>query len=113
VDVEKTIEFILEQQAQLVVRVQQLGDAQANLSGTVNQVILVVGQLAAAERNTQLQLRETQQQIQEQVRQTQQQIQELVAAQRRTDEKLQGVAENLDALIQVIQKLIHRDGRQS
>lgn len=101
-DVEKTIEFILEQQAQLVVRVQQLGEAQANLAAgmmrqeeIVNQVILVVGQLAAAERNTQ------------------QQLQELVAAQRRTDEKLQGVAENLNALIQVIQKLIHRDGRQT
>ncbi len=94
--------FILEQQAQLVVRVQQLGEVQANWAaammrqeGIVNQVISVVAQLAAAERNTQLQL------------------QELVAAQRRTDEKLQGVAENLNALIQVIQKLIHRDGRQA
>ncbi len=100
-EVEKTIEFILEQQAQLVVRLDQLTEVHQRLAQNqlglseiqsrqqemINAVITVVGQLANEQRNFVQDLRE--------LREAQQQTQQ-----------------NLNALIKVVDDLIRRDGRR-
>lgn len=107
-DVEKNIEFILEQQAGFVVHLQQLGEIQSRQQGILDRVLTIVGQLGEAAG----QLAEAQQR-------TDQTVRELAEAQQRTDqklrevgEKLEGVADNLNALIKVVDELVRRNGRK-
>ncbi len=115
-DVEKTMQFILEQQAQFWAGLQQtreandaghaafqseqrrLGQHQSQLVETqarqqvmLNDLISVVGQLPAHQKTF---------------------AEQTAAAQQRTEEKLQDVTNNLNALIKIVDDLVRRDGQQ-
>jgi len=108
-DVEKTIEFILNQQAEFAAGMQQLREefreeekqrreADSELRDGLTRMVAVVNQLAVAKR--------------EFAQYTEQRFQQLAQAQQRTEEKLQGVADDLNALIKVVDDLVRRDGRR-
>lgn len=88
-EMQKTIRFILEQQAQFTVDIQQLRESQAKTDGTVNQLTAVVTLLAAETRAGFQELRGS--------------ISALVDAQIRTDEKVKELNDHLrgkiDALV--------------
>jgi len=110
-DVEKTVQFLLEQQAQFAAQQQQLAAQQQQFQRDLEDLRGVVGRLAGVVQGvvgvTQQLGGVTQQLAQIQDRQ-QQQIGELIAAQKHTDERL-------DALIKVVDDLVRRNGsgRQS
>ena len=105
-DVEKTMQFVLDQQAQLVVSVQKLGEAHAVLAADmqrlqgaqarqqemIGQVVSIVRDLAIAHRD----LAES----------TDRRFRELA-------DKVQDVTDNLNALIKIVDELIRRDGPRS
>lgn len=94
------MEFILEQQAQLTARMQQLGEAHAVLEA--DQKRLAQNQLGLAEMQTRQQ---------EMIGNVVTIVGTLVQAQQRTEQRVQEVSENLNALIKVVDDIIRRNGR--
>lgn len=107
VDVEKTVHFILDQQAQFAVGMQQLREAHEALTGEVRRVA-----------QNQLALAESQGRQQEMIGQSVTIVRQLAENQQRTDQRVKELAEsqhhtdqNLNALIKTVDELIRRDGR--
>lgn len=102
-EINRRIEFILEQQAQFVADLQSLRDVQAadsafmresyhTLTGAVTTLVNLVGRLAEAQERTDAK------------------IAELAQAQARTDERLAQTNERLNIFINVVERYISRNG---
>ncbi len=105
-DVEKTMQFILDQQAQFWASLQQMREAEAAAHAALETeqkrqqevlggVIAVVAQLATG-----------QQVLVEAQKRTEERVQELSA-------RVQDVTDNMNALIKVVDDLVRRDGQRS
>jgi len=93
-DVEKTIEFLLSQQAQLFAGLQEMREVQSRQQELVTQLIGIMSQQATGlDRLT------------EAHRKTEANLQTLT-------EKVDGLADNLNALIKVVDDLVRRDGQR-
>lgn len=95
-DVEKTIEFILGQMADFAVGMQQLRESQAELRDGLVRTVEVVNQLAVAQR--------------EFAQYTEQRFQALTDEVRELTGEVRTIADNLNALIKVVDDLVRRDG---
>ncbi len=93
-DVEKTVEFLVNQQAQLHVEQQRQAENHTRLQELVHNLVGVVSQLATEQRQFQKEVRQSQKELR-------QSLKELSQAQIKTEEKLR-------ALIQVVR----RNGRR-
>jgi len=116
-DLEKSMQFVLEQQAQFWATLQKLGEAHMVLEA--DQKRLAADQKRLAEN--QLELARMQSQQQEMIGGVVMAVGELVQAQKRTEQRVQELAEaqqrtdqNLNALIKVVDDVIRRgrDGRR-
>lgn len=113
-ELNRKIEFILEQQAQFVADIQQLREVQAadsafmresyqTLTGAVTTLVNLVGRLAEAQERTDARLAEF-------AARTDAKIAELAEAQARTDERLAQTDERLNIFINVVERYISRNG---
>lgn len=96
-EMQKTMEFIVEQQAQFVVNMQKLEETQARseervgeLEGAMVTVVNLVGQLAAAQERTDARLSQL--------------ATEIAEAQKRTEAALAESSERLNSLIIVVER---------
>lgn len=103
-DVEKTIQFMIEQQARFDTQLSRLVDVQIGLTetqsrqqGMIGQLTDVVGQLAQVQKHTNHELEELRRRTEE--------------ADRRLDEKLEQLTGNVNALIKMMDEWIRGDGR--
>jgi ABC-type transporter Mla subunit MlaD len=105
-DVEKTIEFVLQQQAQFSIDLNELGKTVAGLANNVASLTQIVTTVVT---------------VQEQMLRSQRALEErmdrLVQSQmatderlRSTDERLRSTDERLNVLISVVEKLVSRNG---
>lgn len=100
-DIEKTMQFILEQQAQTGVR--------------LDQVTVRLDQLTAAHQRLaedQLELARLQSQQQGMIGSLVTIVGELAQTQKRTDQRVNDLTENMKGLIKVVDDLVRRDGRR-
>ena len=95
-EVEKRIEFIIEQQAQFASDIQILRERQSHLTDALVTVVGVVGQLAEAQQRTDARLAELAAHVDEK-------FAELAEAQARTDDRLNG-------LIDAVERFVSRNG---
>jgi hypothetical protein len=113
-EVNRKLEFIIEQQAQFVADIHSLREVQAadsafmresyhTLTGAVTTIVNVVGQLAEAQQRTDAKLAEL-------AARTDARFAELAEAQARTDERLAQTDERLNIFINVVEKYISRNG---
>ena len=113
-DVEKTIEFLLQSHAQQEANLGSLTGSMRELTSVVRE--LALAQVRTEERVQELTLlqREHSDVVRElalaQVR-TEERVQELAVLQRDHSESLKQTRENLDALIRVVDELARRNGR--
>jgi hypothetical protein len=116
-EINRKLEFIIEQQAQFVADIHSLREAQAadsafmresyhTLTGAVTTIVNVVGQLAEAQQRTDAKLAEL---VEAQAR-TDARVAELTEALARTDERLAQTDERLNIFINVVEKYISRNG---
>jgi hypothetical protein len=95
-EVEKRIEFIIEQQAQFASGIQILGEKQSHLTDALVKAVGIVGQFAEAHQRTDARLAELAAHADEK-------FAELAEAQARTDNRL-------NVLIDVVEKFVSRNG---
>ena len=95
-EVEKRMEFIIQQQAQFVSDIQILRERQSHLTDALVTVVGVVGQLAEAQRRTDARLAELAAHVDEK-------FAELAEAQARTDDRL-------NVLIDAVERFVSRNG---
>jgi hypothetical protein len=95
-EVEKRIEFIIEQQAQFASDIQILRERQSHLTDALVTVVGIVGQLAEAQQRTDARLGELAAHADEKFAQ-------LAEAQARTDDRL-------NVLIDAVEKFVSRNG---
>ncbi len=105
-DVEKTVQFILDQQAAFASGLEQLRENQATFASGLEQLREQQATFATEVRQNYLGLVEVQ---------TRQQtmINQLIGTVGQLTEKVQDIADKLDALIKVVDDLVRRDGRPS
>jgi len=103
-DVDKTIEFLLENQARFDAQLSRLFETQSHQQEMIGQLAGVVSQLAVVQQRANDNLEELR-------RRTEEEQQRAQAAERRLDEKLENLTDNMNALIKTIDDLIRRDGR--
>lgn len=89
-EMQKTMQFIVEQQAQFTVDIQQLKESQAKTEGNVNQLTGIVAQLAAATNAGFQELRDS--------------IAALVDAQIRNEESIKETSEAVKNLTAVVDR---------
>lgn len=111
-DLDKKIEFIIDQQAQFTADIQVLREVQAVqaadsrlLKDAVMTIVGLVGKLAEAQERTEARLIESQ-------TRTETRFAELAEAQTRTDEKVAKVAESLNIFINVVERHISGNGNK-
>ena len=98
-DLDKKIEFIIEQQAQFTADIQALREVQAIQTDAVMTIVGLVGKLAEAQERTEAKLEAR--------------FTELAAAQTHTNEKVAEVAERLNIFIDVVERHISRNGNNN
>jgi chromosome segregation ATPase len=118
-DMQRTIEFLLNQQAQFAADMQTLTQKTDTLAtgvtglvGVVGHVVTSLDRLAELQQQTQVDLRETQQQLretQQQLRETDAHLRETDVRLRDTDARLQGTDGRLNSLIQLFERHLHED----
>ncbi|MBV9209300.1 MAG: hypothetical protein JOZ52_01655 [Acidobacteria bacterium] len=105
-EMQRKMEFIIDQQAQFAVDIQQLQESQSKLAKALITVVGMVGGLS-----------EAQDRLSEAQDRTDAQIKELTAAQERTETRMNELAksqaatdERLNIFINVVERLISRNG---
>lgn len=116
-EINRKLEFIIEQQAQFVADIHSLREVQAadsafmresyrTLTGAVTTIVDLVGKLAQAQERTDARLAEL---AVAQAR-TDAKVAELAEAQARTDKRLAQTDEHLNIFINVVERYISRNG---
>jgi molecular chaperone GrpE (heat shock protein) len=103
-DVDRTIELLLENQARFDARLGALTEVQSRNQQMIGQLAGVVGKLAAVQQRANDNLEELR-------RRTEEEQQRAQAAERRLEEKLENLTDNMNALVKTVDELIRRDGR--
>ena len=98
-EVEKRIEFIIQQQAQFASDIQILREKQSHLTDALVTVVGVVGQLAEAQQRTDARFAE----LAESQQRTDAKLAQLAEAQARTDDRL-------NVLIDAVERFVSRNG---
>ncbi|CAN5236385.1 hypothetical protein BH18ACI2_BH18ACI2_25540 [soil metagenome] len=99
-EMQRKMEFIIDQQAQFVTDIQQLQGAQGKLTDAVIGVVGMIGKLTEAQAQTNAL-----------VAALAQQTSEIAEAQKRTDARLAETDERLNIFINVVERYISRNGK--
>ncbi|HEY0545235.1 MAG TPA: hypothetical protein VGC91_07675 [Pyrinomonadaceae bacterium] len=91
-EMQRKMEFVVNQQAQFAVDIQQLQESQSSLTKALITVVGMVGKLSEAQDRTDAQ------------------IKELIAAQEHTEKAQAATDERLNNLINVVERFISRNG---
>lgn len=103
-DVEKTVQFTVETQAQYTVHLEKLTETQIRQQAIIDRLVAIIEQLAHTIEQRFKDLAEAQQR-------SDQKQGELAEAQQRNDQRLQDIAEDLNALFKIVDDLIRRQGQ--